>query len=114
MKIDMGKVSYDGRWYDHGEARLKIRPYPLSRAEVAFRDGSVIISGDASWDMFDYCLIEWENVTGADGAPLKLNTQIKKQIYDFRLGKIDGVGISDFVLAQGRKLTQEVEEDTKN
>lgn len=119
MKIDLGKVSYDGRWFDFGESRLKIRPYPASRSDVAFKDGAMIFSGDAASEMFAYCLEAWEGVTDADGKALKLTAAVKKQVYDFRLGKAtekDGseTTLADFVLKTARSLTAEIEADTKN
>lgn len=114
MKIDIGKASYDGRWYEFGEARLKIRAYPMSRQDVAIKDGAIIISGDASADMFNYCLVEWEGVTGADNEPLKLTADVKKKVYDFKLGQVDDRSISEFVILTARKLQMEIETDTKN
>lgn len=119
MKIDLGKVSYDGRWFEFGEGRLKIRPYPASRTDVAFKDGAVIFSGDAAHDMFGYCLEAWEGVTDADGKDIKLTAAVKKQVYDFRLGKAteaDGteITLADFVLKTARALIAELEADTKN
>lgn len=119
MKIDLGKVSYDGQWFEFGEARLKIRPYPASRTNVAFKDGAVIFSGDAGNDMFSYCLEAWEGVTDAEEKALKLTAAVKKQVYDFRLGKAtekDGSErtLADFVLKTARVLTAEIEVDTKN
>lgn len=119
MKLNLAKVSYDGKWFDFGESKLKIRPYPASRAEVAFKDGARIYSGDAAWDMFSYCLEAWDQVTDAEGKALKLTSEVKKQVYDFRLGETtlpDGseLPISDFVLMTARKLTGEIEADAKN
>jgi len=118
MKIDLNKASYDGKWFDFGEARLKIRPYPMSRTDVAFKDGAVVFSGDASMDMFTYCMVEWEGVVDADGQPLKLTPDVKKKLYDFKLGKadIDGAetNLSDFVLRTARSMTEEIGADTKN
>jgi len=119
MKIDLGKVSYDGQWFDFGEARLKIRPYPASRTDVAFKDGAVIFSGEAANDMFSYCLEAWEGVTDAEGKALKLTPAVKKQVYDFRIGKTtmpDGTEetMADFVLKTARSLTAGIEADVKN
>lgn len=114
MKIDLSKASYDGRWYEFGESRLKIRPYPLSRADVALKDGAVVFSGDASMDMFSYCLTEWEGVVGADGTVLKLTPDVKKKLYDFKLGRVDEDSLPDFVLRTARALTEEIGTDTKN
>jgi hypothetical protein len=114
MKIDLNKVSYDGKWFDFGEARLKIRPYPLSLTDIAFKDGAMVYAGDASLEMFIYCLTEWENVVDADGQPLKLTPDVKKKIYDFKLGRDKEDVMSGFVLRTARSLTEEIGNDSKN
>lgn len=119
MKLDLGKVSYEGRLFEFGEAKLKIRPYPASRTDVAFKDGAVIFSGDAAFDMFAYCLETWEGVEDAKGKPLALTPAVKKQVYDFRIGRAvtpDGKEetLADFVLRTAREMTAAIEADTKN
>lgn len=114
MKIDLNKASYEGKWFDFGESRLKIRPYPLSRTEVTFKDGAVVFGGAAAMDMFVYCLTEWEGVVDAEGKSLKLTEDVKKKIYDFKLGRMDDDTLSDFVLKTARVLTEEIGADTKN
>lgn len=118
MKIDLNKASYEGKWFDFGESRLKIRPYPLSRTDVAFKDGAMVFSGDASLEMFIYCLTEWEQVVDADGKPLKLTADVKKKIYDFGLGSITEdekvETLSGFVLKKARSMTEEIGAETKN
>lgn len=114
MKIDLNKASYDGKWFDFGEARLKIRPYPMSLASVAFKDGAMLFSGDEGMDMFTYCLVDWEGVVDAGGQPLKLTQDVKKKLYDFRLGRSAEDFLSDFVLRTARALTAEIGDDTKN
>jgi len=114
MKIDISKVSYDGQWKDFGGGRLKIRPYPASRQDVTLKEGAVILSGDAGFDMFSYCLEDWENYVGADDQPLKLTDDVKKKLYDFKLAKVDGEALSDFTLKTARKLTDEIGAETKN
>lgn len=114
MKINIAKASYDGRWFEFGEARLKVRPYPNSRRDITIKSGAVILSGDAGLDMFSYCLTEWDGVIGADETPLELTPEVKKKIYDFRLGCIGEESMSDFVLRTARELTEEIGTDTKN
>jgi len=114
MKIELDKVSYDGRWVDHGEARLKIRPYPKSMADVILKDGGVVISGGNSFEMFSYCLQDWDGVSDADAKPLKLSPAVKKKIFDFQLGKVDGVSIGDKVLSVIREQIVALEEEEKN
>ena len=114
MIIDLAKVSYDGRWYDFGGGRLKIRPYPMSKADIIFKDGDVVISGDESCEMFDYCLTEWEGVNDAEGKAIALTSAIKRTIYDFRLGTHEGQCMSAFVLATARAITEEIGAGAKN
>jgi hypothetical protein len=119
MKINLDKVSYDGKWEPHGDGKLKIRPYPSSRSEIAFRDGVVIMSGESGLDMFTYCLEQWEGITDAVGQPLALTEAVKKQIFDFQLGQVtepDGslVSISNRVLTVARRMSREIEADVKN
>lgn len=114
MKIDLNKVSYDGKWFDHGDARVKIRPYPASRSDVAIKDGAMIFAGDAGFDMFSYCLEAWEGVSDADGKELKLSPEIKKKVFDFGLGSVDGLTLSAFVIQKARQLSADIEADAKN
>lgn len=119
MQIDLSKVSYDGEWFDFGESRLEIRPYPMSRQDVSIKDGAMVFTGVKAQDMFVYCLTGWENVKGNDDQPIKLTTDIKQKIYDFRLGKIknekgEEVCLSDFVLMKAREKTAGLEADQKN
>jgi hypothetical protein len=114
MIIDLAKVSYDGRWYDFGGARLKIRPFPLSKSDVLVKEGAVVISGDEVCEMFQYCLVEWEGVLDAVGQALKLTEEVKKKIYDFKLGIVDGLAMSGFVLNTARALTDEIGISAKN
>ncbi|MEN6623601.1 MAG: hypothetical protein ABFD50_18905 [Smithella sp.] len=119
MKIDLTKVSYDAKWFDFGDARLKIRPFPMSQQDVAIKDGAIIMTGDNGQKRFVYCLTEMENVPGADGKPLPCTSEVKKTIYDFRLGIIKGtkgedICMSDFVLLKTNEMAQEIVEASKN
>lgn len=114
MIIDMAKISYEGRWYDFGDGRLKIRPYPMSKSNVIIKDGAMIISGDESCEMFQYCLVEWERVQDAEGKDLKPTNEVKKKIYDFKLGEAGGQSMSGFVLVTARALTEEIGAAVKN
>jgi hypothetical protein len=120
MKIDIAKASsYEGREYDYGEAKLTIRPYPRSRADVMVKDGSLIITGNSMRDMFVYCLTKWEGVTGDNDQPLKLTDDVKRKIYDYKLGSIvdengETVAMADFVNAKVREFDNEISGDIKN
>lgn len=118
MKIDLSKVSYDGQWCDFGEARLKIRPWPASHDDIAYKDGAVIFAGSHGLEMFQYCLEDWDGVIGADDKPLKLTPQIKKDVFNFQLGKAGEPGkeetMSAFVIRIARKMTADIGADVKN
>ena len=114
MKMDLNKVSYDGQWFDFGDFRTKIRPYPDSRMDVMFNDGNRVFSGEATFDRFSYCLEAWEGVVDANGQPLKLTSEVKKTIYDFNLGVVDGVSLPVFVLRTAGNMASAIENDTKN
>jgi len=112
MDLKLDKVSYDGEWFEFGDMRLKVRPYPASRSMLTVRDGAIIISGMENFNKFAYCLVEWE------GTADKLTAEIKKKIYDFRLGrtKIDDndICMSDFVIQKADELFQKAEALEKN
>jgi len=114
MKLDVSTISYDGTWIDHGEAKLRVRPHPRSLLNVTMKDGGMVFSGEGALDMFVYCLVDWENVNGADDQKLKLTKEVKKKVYDFQLGKVDGVSIADRVMNEARRMTEEIEADKKN
>lgn len=114
MKLETKKTSYESKWFDFGDARLKVRPYPASRVDIGFKAGQVIIAGESSYEMFAYCLTEWEGVVDSDGTELKLTDAVKKTIFDFKLGTIDGVTMSDFVISKAREIMEAITEDIKN
>lgn len=119
MKVNISKASYEGREFDFGDAKLGIRPYPLSRADVAIKDGALIFSGGNARDMFIYCLVRWDGVIGADDLPLRLTEDVKKKVYDFKLISItdekgDEISMSDFVIRKAREMTEEIAADAKN
>ncbi|MDD4060457.1 MAG: hypothetical protein PHW08_07140 [Kiritimatiellae bacterium] len=119
MKLNIAKGLYEADWHEFGEGvRLKIRPYPASRAAVTLKAGALVISGAESFEMFDYCLVDWEGVVGADDKPLKATAEIKRSVFDWRLGEreVDGerITITDFVLKTARRLAAAIEGDEKN
>lgn len=109
LKLDLTKLSYEAQWYDFGGARLKVRPYPMSKANLVFKDNGLIISGEDQCEVFKYCLVTWERVTGLDGKDLPCTDEIKQKIFDFRLA-----GIADFVLAMDRRFREDKETLEKN
>jgi len=108
MQIDIG-ATYDPQWYDFGDARLFIRPYPSSKSNLVIRDGRPVISGEDQWDIFNYCLVDWKNVTDATGATISCTEDIKKKVFDFAMA-----GISAFVLEKSRQFHLAEEDAEKN
>ena len=117
MKLQLEKASYEGRWFDFGDGRLKIRPYPASKSTFAIKDGVVIFFGEQNLDKFTYCLMAWEGMD-AEGKPVELTKEAKRKVYDFRLGKatIGGAEIqmSDFVIQKADEMLAEAQEAEKN
>jgi len=109
MKINIGAASYAAKWHDFEDGKLKIRPYPFSKSNLVFRDGALVIEGKDTYDVFEYCLVDWENYVDNEDKPLKLTKEVKKKVFDFRLG-----GIADFVLKTCRAFDIAKEETEKN
>ncbi|MBW1708160.1 MAG: hypothetical protein JRJ86_23895 [Deltaproteobacteria bacterium] len=109
LKLNLDKLTYDPQWHDFGEARLLIRPMPMSKADIVMSDSGMVIKGDNQCQVFKYCLVNWENVVGADGKELPCNDEVKQKIFDFNLA-----GIPAFVLAKDREFRQAKAEQEKN
>ena len=100
MILDIDKISYEARWFDFQDGRLKIRPYPASMNDITIKVGKgMIFSGEESLKMFEYCLIDWEGIVGADDKPIPCTDEVKRKVYDFQMG-----GISAFVLTKVREF----------
>lgn len=110
MELNLKEYSYEGQWFDFGNGRLKIRPYPASKMDFAFNDGNIIISGEQSWEKFKYCLMAWENyVTPApEHKPIELSDEVKKKVFDFHLVSVmiddKEVTMSAFVVSKADEL----------
>ena len=122
MKLTIGKYG-EGKWFDFGDGKLKIRPYPASMSNVqANIDGFVVISGEDQLKAFMFCLQEWENFKEEeDGIPekdwkeIKLTDKVKRYIYDYPdLVDDEGTGISIFVLQKGKIAAETLEQEEKN
>ena len=109
MKLDFTNLSYDGKWYDFNDSKLKIRFFPSSLTNVIVRDGHQLISGLDQRQAFLYCLQDWKNVLGADGKPVKCTDEVKEKVFDFRMA-----GIPDFVINKSMILQAEKEGQEKN
>jgi hypothetical protein len=111
MDLKLDKVSYSGEWFDFGDMKIKVRPYPASKTTLAIKDGVFMIFGEQNLSKFIYCLIEWDNAE-------KLTKEAKEKIYDFRLGKaeIDGAEtcLADFVIQKADELFRKIEAAEKN
>ena len=119
MEVNIIGCSYEGKWFDFGNAKLKIRPCPASRQNFGVKDGVVVFLGADSFDKFKYALEAWEGyVTVGDHKPIELTDEVKKKVFDFRLGatEIDGEKfvIADFVLRKADELVTQVVADEKN
>ena len=113
MKINLGKINWEGRWYDFGEhepkARIKIRPRKRSQTKFVMRDDGIVFSGPERLDTFKYCLIDWEGFFDLNESPIKMTDEIKEQLFESGLG-----GISDFVLMKNAEMFNEMAEQEKN
>jgi hypothetical protein len=111
MDLKLDKVSYDGEWFNFGDMRVKVRPYPASKVTLVIKDGAFMISGEQNLNKFQHCLVEWENTE-------KLTNEVKRKVFDFRLGKaeIDGADtcLADFVIQKADELFRKIEAAEKN
>jgi hypothetical protein len=119
MELDISKCIYDGKWFDCGNGKLKIRPYPASKLAFVVKDGGAVFSGEQNFEKFKFCLVAWEGfVTPApENKPITLNDDVKKKIFDFRISVKDGdkeVFISDFVTEKADELFKEAQVAEKN
>lgn len=118
MKLNFTDITYDAKPHEFNGATLYIRPYPESMKTVAIRGGSVIISGEERWKVFDYSLEKAENITDADGKTVHLaddvrvgkkTVTLKRAIYDFNLD-----GIAAFVAQQSGIIEAEKAEEEQD
>lgn len=110
MNLDFSKVNFEGRWFDFRDgARLKIRPYPRSKVRFTLKDGSIILRGGESLEIFRFCLLEWEGIVGPAGQALTLTDAVKGQLFDSGLA-----GISEFVLLKNGEMLDEMRDEEKN
>src|SRR5512139_1984922 len=109
MRLDVTGLSYEARWYPFKGARLHIRPYPASEADIAFREGGIVLTGKQMWAKFNYSLVGWDGIEGADGKPLPCTEETKRMVFDFDLA-----GIPVFVLNTVRSWEEAKEAEEKN
>jgi hypothetical protein len=119
MELNFDNLSYEGRWFEFGDGRLKIRTYPASKQNFVIKDGNIVFLGEQNLDKFKHCLMDWDNyVKAGTKEKIVLNDEVKKKVYDFRLGLvvIDGkeMVISDFVMLKADELFKEMVEAEKN
>lgn len=119
MELALDKISYDGKWFDFGNGRLKIRTYPASRQNFTMKDGNIVFLGEQSFDKFKHCLVDWDNyVKPGTQEKIILTDEVKRKVFDFRLGLtvVDDkeLSIADFVLLKADELFKEMAEAEKN
>lgn len=121
MDLNISGVSYEGKWFDFGDGRLKIRPYPASKTNFIFKDGGAVLSGEQGFEKFNYCLESWEGFVAKDDEakkPIELTEDVKRKVFDFRLGSIkDGdqeITMPDFVFARADELLKGIVAAEKN
>jgi len=120
MELNIGKVSYEGQWFDFGNGRVKIRPLPATKLNFTVRDGGTMIAGEQSFDRFRYSLEAWENFTtpAPDLKPIDLTDEVKRKLFDFRVGSavIDGqeVALVDFVAQKAQEILAGIQSAEKN
>ena len=113
MKIDIKAANYDAREESFGGSKLMIKPFPLSRSDAGLKDGVLILTGENNFKIFDESLESWD-IIGADGKPLPCTTEVKRKVFDFGLGEVNGEKISDFVIAKALNRTHKEEVEIKN
>lgn len=118
------------------QAKLTIRPFPVSNSEVKMRknvgkddkDGGdfnleFIKEGKENKDIYLYCLLKAEGLTDQEGEKLDIEAKIsvpmgdgnvkmsvKEFIYDYCFDS----GLPGFVLKKSRMIEEEVEEEKKS
>lgn len=109
MPINLSKYSYQGKWFPFKDgSELLIRPFPQSLKNVNWGRTGMVLSGDDSLKMFDYCLQGWKAVDEKgnprvfitlNNEPVECNAEAKKIVFDF-----DVEGISGFVMEKIREF----------
>jgi len=116
MELDINKCTYDGQWFDFGNGRLKIKPYPASKQDISFSGNTITFSGKQTFDRFCYCLVEWDKFStpAPENKPIALTDEVKKKVFDFNLGaeKVDDVvmTIPEFVTMKAKELFDSIRE----
>ena len=113
MEIDIKAANYEAREEDFGDSKLKIKPFPLSRSDAGLKDGVLILTGENNFKIFNESLESWD-IVGADGKPLPCTSEVKRKIFDFGMGEVDGEKMSDFVTAKALNRTHKEEAEIKN
>jgi len=114
MKIDVAKTYGVAKWHKMGDEEdapeFLIRTMPASEQNFILKsDGSVVFSGQERLRKFAYCLIDCKRVIDAEDAPIQLNDEIKKILFDTEAGNIPS-----FVFSTVTEMEQEEAQDLKN
>lgn len=109
MKLNLGKVSFEGQVFEYQGAKLTIRPYPRSKSKFAMKDGAILFQGAEQIDIFKHCLKAWEGVEDESGNPIPLTESVKQTVFDSGMA-----GISDFVITKNYEMLAQMAEAEKN
>lgn len=122
LTLDFDDLTYSAQWYefetgemvmdpadDDERVLLKIRPQLTSKTDVVVKEKGIVLRGKEQCRVFKHCLMDWRNVTGADGQALECDNKVKQKVFDYRMG-----GIPVFVMNKLRQFDAEKEEEEKN
>ncbi len=84
------KTDLEQHWVKFDDMEFLIRPYPLSQG--AYLPGTNNTHGEFLWEKFDYCLLDWKNLT-MDGEEFEFNNDNKRMLFDH------ASLVSDFILS---------------
>ncbi len=113
MKIDLGRINWEGQWYDFRDGgKLKIRPLPRSKQSMTFKMGGEFkLDRVQQGEEFKYCLMDIEGIDLIDknGNPVKFDESTKMELYNS-----NSSGISDFVMLKITELANAMAQYEKN
>lgn len=90
--------------------RIRIQSVPQNMMNYTFsRDGGITFSGNDQMKSFLYALMAWENFVDDKDKPVKLDANLKEQIF-----KQSAWGIPGFVLAKSQFLQKSKDAQEKN
>lgn len=72
------KAEAKAQWYPFEGGELLIRWYLVNFLAPFIKAGTE----PTDWQVFDYCLVDWRNVTDSDGKPVILTNATKRAVFD--------------------------------